>query len=75
MSVLQPLFPAPSPAQQGSGYPWPLLKGTSPSLTFAKGEYNPGESRDPRSEGPSLHLPGAGIKSWGFYWGTERKEE
>lgn len=49
MSILQPLFQAPSPVLQCSGYPWPFLKGSRSSLTFAKGEYNPGEGRDPAS--------------------------
>lgn len=73
-SILQPLFQAPSPALPGSGYRWPLLKGTSSSLTFAKGAYNPGQGRDPQSEGPPRPLPRAGIECGGFYWGAERKE-
>lgn len=54
MSIQQPLFQAPSPALQGSSYSWPFLNGTSSSLTFAKGEYNPGEGKDPAA--PLLKL-------------------
>lgn len=76
MSILQPLFHAPSPALHGSSYPWPFLNSTSSSLTFAKGEYNPGEGRDaPYSEALPLLLPRGGIESRDFYWGgAERKE-
>ncbi|EPQ17867.1 hypothetical protein D623_10007477 [Myotis brandtii] len=47
LPVLQPLFQAPSPALRGSGYSWPFLNGTSSPLTFAKGEYSPGEGKTP----------------------------
>lgn len=46
-------FPGPLLSLHGSDYPWPFLKGTSSSLTFAKGQCEVKKGTDPPIRSPS----------------------